>query len=897
MATFNGIIQLGTFYHNGEALSLPTRPWWSKNYPGNLSGKGNGNTSQFSGNMSDWTIGDTSSDDNKKLRWVKIKDGNRTLLICDRNILNNMHWDALNNAGYVDGTNITIDGNEYLCRLLSGGETYRVKDNRYSGGTPTDNEWDRFICNEDNIKGLPIPQDYDLANIDDTYKSFDGNHNQTWHWWGSRSWCKETYTESSSYHIFRGDASARYLLEYSTYNGNLGWRPVLEYIETDPPEKPVIIEPIGTETAPLVTNTKPIKIETTFHNPSGTFKHMDYEIWDLDLNKRVTNIRVFKTTDVVSIPGEIGHRYKLMVTHTNTADQVSSQTISYFIWGMLNKYKLSEPITVKQYDKIKSYTSGENLIMKPQTFPETENSRLRLVPETMNNLTAGETNTKELEFSASTKQPTIGDRLIKNKEIYTVSEVIGGTTETNIASEVYKVTDVDKPNLLFSRGTGQKAYVHNGRVYIPTISVRDTNPKYGINIKSIALDGTAPQAHGAMNSNTLESVAITGKDNKVYLVIAEPKKFTLWVIDTDTGKPKFSSIDMANTILSVSATVDSKTNHLVVATKEYNSSTSTYHIVCYWFDVSNPDKITTFTSHVFYNDSNINNVSFPFVTDTQNYREGNISISFVKKYSETQLQLVEAIYTSSGQVGNVSRGLQDGINAVNSRVYSKLFKDDDGKFTWMIAYSYQEGANKMKVATYAQIKENGSYQNYWTTLTPEYIKIPFLRLTYDKLHGFMLLYSFSDDTINQTSTQSAERTWGEISEVTKVVNRDSAQVFEIVDYNPYAYGKYPGLLLLEYDASNRTDRIMLRSDYAMEAPKENKLVLDRPITTQAGEVIKFLDYDLEVKAGEETAKIKPTNITNDYYEYDAEFEKKQEERKVTVVGRNSKLTTLYYYNY
>lgn len=64
-----------------------------------------------------------------------------------------------------------------------------------------------------------------------------------------------------------------------------------------------------------------------------------------------------------------------------------------------------------------------------------------------------------------------------------------------------------------------------------------------------------------------------------------------------------------------------------------------------------------------------------------------------------------------------------------------------------------------------------------------------------------------------------------------------------------------------------------------------------------GETIKFLDYDLEVKSKDSIATITPTTITNSYYEYDAKFDKKEAERKVTVVGRNSKLTTLYYYNY
>ncbi|EPY2277917.1 hypothetical protein ACXAT3_002669 [Clostridium sporogenes] len=232
MAEYLGIVKLGTFYHNGEALPLSIRPWISSSHPSTYSERGNGDIPQFSGNdnISDWTIGDTSSDDNKKLKWVKIKDGNKTLLICDRNILNWVSWDTLNEAGYVDGTKITIDGNDYLCRLLSGGN----KDRRGGGAIPIDNEWDRFICNEDSIKDLPIPQDYDLVKID-TYKSLDGEHNQLWNWWGNSSWCKEIYRTNSKERVYRGFDNAQKFtgLNSSNRSDSTGWRPVLEVLNSD----------------------------------------------------------------------------------------------------------------------------------------------------------------------------------------------------------------------------------------------------------------------------------------------------------------------------------------------------------------------------------------------------------------------------------------------------------------------------------------------------------------------------------------------------------------------------------------------------------------------------------------------------------------------------------------
>ncbi len=47
MAEYLGTIKLGTFYHKGEALALPTRPWYSNKYPGSLSNRGKGDILTF----------------------------------------------------------------------------------------------------------------------------------------------------------------------------------------------------------------------------------------------------------------------------------------------------------------------------------------------------------------------------------------------------------------------------------------------------------------------------------------------------------------------------------------------------------------------------------------------------------------------------------------------------------------------------------------------------------------------------------------------------------------------------------------------------------------------------------------------------------------------------------
>lgn len=184
--------------------------------------------------MANYTFGDTPSADANKLQWVKIKDGDKTLLICDRVILVSVSWDDLNGQGYVTGKTITIDGTKYKCRLLAGGSNRRNND-WYAGGTPTNNEWDRFITREEVITGLPAPVSSDLdTNLNTT--DHNSAHNQLWHWVGVYSWCQETWAENASYRAFRGYYSARFW-DYRTATSQfalVGFRPVLEVLNTDP---------------------------------------------------------------------------------------------------------------------------------------------------------------------------------------------------------------------------------------------------------------------------------------------------------------------------------------------------------------------------------------------------------------------------------------------------------------------------------------------------------------------------------------------------------------------------------------------------------------------------------------------------------------------------------------
>lgn len=189
----------------------------------------------MSGSMSDYSIGNTPPAEANQLQWIKIVDGSKTLLICDRNILVNVSWDDLNGVGWVKGKKITIDGAEYNLRLMTGGSNYRSGSDAYSGGQPTNNEWDRFVTREEVIEGLPAPTSSDL---DTTQNATDlnGASNKLWNWYYCYSWVQETYSGSSSDRARRGYFSARYWYYNSSSNRNsfIGFRPVLEVLNSAP---------------------------------------------------------------------------------------------------------------------------------------------------------------------------------------------------------------------------------------------------------------------------------------------------------------------------------------------------------------------------------------------------------------------------------------------------------------------------------------------------------------------------------------------------------------------------------------------------------------------------------------------------------------------------------------
>lgn len=226
------LIKLGTFYLGGIKQPRPTRPWRNDmpapgtSLNGDIPSFNNGQTIE---------IRNTDTNDAYKINWREVNDGNKKLLISDRVLLVSVPWNALNAQGLIAGKTITIDNQQYKLRILTGGSDYRVQNDSYAGGTPTSNEWDRIIVNEANFNGLPIPTASDLNNTTD-YQDLAGAHNQFWNWVYANSWTQEVASFNANLRSIRGGSSARYFaFEYAdTARQNIGWRPVLEVLNTNP---------------------------------------------------------------------------------------------------------------------------------------------------------------------------------------------------------------------------------------------------------------------------------------------------------------------------------------------------------------------------------------------------------------------------------------------------------------------------------------------------------------------------------------------------------------------------------------------------------------------------------------------------------------------------------------
>jgi hypothetical protein len=232
---FRGIKSFGALYHDDAPLPCPTRPWvvdFSILQPP-FEGMELGNIAEFetAPNWDRWRLGDTSTESENCLNWIVLEDAVRRIYICDRMILVRVSWQDLFDAGFVNGCDVMIDGESYQCRLMKGGNDFRIDEDGFSGAKPVDNEWDRFVVGEEQIEGLPLlsANDRNGSLNDDILHS---PHNKFWNWLGAVSWTTTPYANRETARCCRGYQSGQffYLNTFDHRHEDIGWRPVLEQI-------------------------------------------------------------------------------------------------------------------------------------------------------------------------------------------------------------------------------------------------------------------------------------------------------------------------------------------------------------------------------------------------------------------------------------------------------------------------------------------------------------------------------------------------------------------------------------------------------------------------------------------------------------------------------------------
>lgn len=192
-------------------------------------------------NLNGYSITDTSSNPENVLQWHMFYDlinGKPSLiLISDRGLVANLSWNHINGSGFVFGKTQTIDGQNYLCRVLTGGAANRLGGSSaiYDGGL-LPNEWDRYVMNgvdQDGpfFTGAPEPESADYQSgsqyLNNTARR--RKHNQAWHWNASYTWCQETVIDDAAWRSSRGIHSARFWAPFAasyTYVYFV-WRPAL----------------------------------------------------------------------------------------------------------------------------------------------------------------------------------------------------------------------------------------------------------------------------------------------------------------------------------------------------------------------------------------------------------------------------------------------------------------------------------------------------------------------------------------------------------------------------------------------------------------------------------------------------------------------------------------------
>ncbi len=227
MMEYTGTRQMGGFSHSGETLAPATRPWitdLSALCP--FEGLTPGNIPEFETDPDwrSWKLTDSPADPSQRLTWHVFQDNRTQLLVADRMLLTRVSWQDLDEAGYVFGTTVVIDGKTFRCRLLTGGDTPR--NDPYQGATGP-NEWDMLVGGAASNAPKPTAADHLVPLGPDHLKS---THNHLWNWFGAVSWTAEPVACRTDGRVCRGYHGPTYFYVNTVdhRHEDIGWRPVLE---------------------------------------------------------------------------------------------------------------------------------------------------------------------------------------------------------------------------------------------------------------------------------------------------------------------------------------------------------------------------------------------------------------------------------------------------------------------------------------------------------------------------------------------------------------------------------------------------------------------------------------------------------------------------------------------
>lgn len=175
-------------------------------------------------NTSNFTVGNTVA--GKELQWIEWTKADGTkMLVCDRGLIVNISWNSINAAGFITGKEITIDGQKYKMRSLTGSNG-----SSGSNGAGCNNEWDQFL---------------DAV----------GEADSLVHWNKMYSWCQDVWYNNSDCRSVRGFNSARYY-NYGNAAGtstSVAFRPALEVLNSAPKVSPSSKDYGNCATAPDIT--------------------------------------------------------------------------------------------------------------------------------------------------------------------------------------------------------------------------------------------------------------------------------------------------------------------------------------------------------------------------------------------------------------------------------------------------------------------------------------------------------------------------------------------------------------------------------------------------------------------------------------------------------------------